>query len=301
MNFFNPNSRKNQTPPPAPPSQPRQPPPLEFLSQAFTSFQSNFSNFIHDSPLSALKNPPWASTSNAITSSNTANPSSPSSSSAFQNRRTSFDNKNGSLPMSIKEIEERLAGVPVYALSNSSEEFVLVSGSNSGKNLGLFCFNEADAQTLLKEMKSVDPSMGKGSQVVPVALNKVFQLKVDGVAFRLIPEPSQVKHAITEMKKDGTSEDSFYGVPVFQSKSLLLKSQNKRYRPVFFRKEDLEKSLVRASQSQHVLNPAFRAGNVKVAVLEDIIQEMKDGSPSQWDDVVFIPPGYDVSTVQSRK
>lgn len=75
--------------------------------------------------------------------------------------------------MSTEEIEERLAGVPVYALSNSSEEFVLVSGSSSGKNLGLFCFNEADAQSLLREMQSMDPSMRNGSQVVAVALNKV--------------------------------------------------------------------------------------------------------------------------------
>lgn len=75
--------------------------------------------------------------------------------------------------MSTEDIEERLAGVPVYALSNSSEEFVLVSGVNTGKNLGLFCLNEADAQALLQQMQSMDPSMRKGSQVVAVALNKV--------------------------------------------------------------------------------------------------------------------------------
>lgn len=75
--------------------------------------------------------------------------------------------------MSAEAIEERLAGVPVYALINASQEFVLVAGTNTGKNIGLFCFNEADAATLLNHMISVDPSMSSGSQVVPVALSKV--------------------------------------------------------------------------------------------------------------------------------
>ncbi|KAM3249797.1 hypothetical protein P3L10_011567 [Capsicum annuum] len=83
-----------------------------------------------------------------------------------------------------------------------------------------------------------------------VGLHLVFQLKVDGVAFRLIPEASQVKNAMKEIERAGTSDDSFYGVPVFQVEELSSKKPKKRYRPVFFRKEDLENSLVRASQQQ---------------------------------------------------
>ncbi|EEF43779.1 hypothetical protein RCOM_1307800 [Ricinus communis] len=82
----------------------------------------------------------------------------------------------------------------------------------------------------------------------------------------------------------------------FQSRSLVLKSENKSYRPVFFRKEDLEKSLLRASRQQKKLNPAFRQGDIQVAVFEEIIKSMKESSTSTWDDVVFIPPGFDVST-----
>ena len=75
--------------------------------------------------------------------------------------------------MSTEAIEERLAGVPVYALSNANEEFVLVSGTSSGKNLGLFCFKKEDAEALLEQVKSIDPLMRTGSKVVPVALNKI--------------------------------------------------------------------------------------------------------------------------------
>ncbi|XP_022150433.1 protein TIC 22-like, chloroplastic isoform X1 [Momordica charantia] len=198
--------------------------------------------------------------------------------------------------LSTEAIEERLAGIPVYALSNSAEEFVLVSGASTAKSLGLFCFKKEDAEALLQHVGMMDASAQNGSKVVPVALNKVFQLHVNGVTFRLVPECSQVKNALSERKKAGISADGFSGVPVFQSKSLILRSQNKSYRPAFFRKEDLEKSLQRASREQNQVNPAFRPGDIQVAGFEEVIKGMKDNSISTWDDVVFIPPGFDVST-----
>lgn len=82
--------------------------------------------------------------------------------------------------LSIQDIEERLAGVPVYALSNPNDEFVLVSSGSSGKSLGLFCFKEDDVNTLLEQMKVMDPGMRDGSKVVAVALNKVGLLCLFG-------------------------------------------------------------------------------------------------------------------------
>ncbi|XP_068665853.1 protein TIC 22-like, chloroplastic [Aristolochia californica] len=250
------------------------------VNQAFQSALSHFSPTHQPlAPLrpsasahSSRKNHAWASTS-----------------SAWRN----YDRSTG--PMSSKDIEERLAGVPVYALSNSSEEFVLVSGVRTGKSLGLLCFRREDAEALLQQMRIMDPGMRSGSKVVAVALNKVFQLKVDGVAFRFIPDASEIKNAIKEREKMGNSDQSFPGVPVFQSQSLILSSQNRRYRPVFFRKEDLERSLSRASSEHKALNPSYRQGDVQVRVLEEIIKDMKESSVSKWDDVVFIPPGFDIS------
>ncbi|GLT49521.1 hypothetical protein SLA2020_230730 [Shorea laevis] len=210
-----------------------------------------------------------------------------------------FSRKGAAL--STEVIEERLEGIPVYALSNSDEEFVLLSGTSNKKSLGLLCFNKEDAETLLEQMKSMDPGMRSGcSKVVPVALNKVVQLKVDGVAFRLIPESTQVKNALTVRENTGFPDDVFHGVPVFQSQNLILRSGNKSYRPVFFRKEDLEKSLEKASRQQHQLNLAFRKGDIQVAVFEEIVNGMKDSATSKWDDVVFVPPGYDASTDPSQ-
>ncbi|KAL6611170.1 hypothetical protein ACP70R_039098 [Stipagrostis hirtigluma subsp. patula] len=202
------------------------------------------------------------------------------------------------------KIEERLAGVPVYALANSAQEFVLVSSTRAGGGgasgsgpppaLGLLCFRKEDADALLSQMEG---DMRAGSSVVPVALNKVIQLKSDGVAFRFVPDSSQVANAVKLMEDDGIyAREGFPGVPVFQSRSLVLMSDNKRYRPVFFRKEDLDNSLYRTSRDQQKPNPAVRIGDTQVSSLEDIIKSMKDSSSSIWDDVVFIPPGFDLAT-----
>ncbi|KAK6930659.1 Tic22-like [Dillenia turbinata] len=172
-------------------------------------------------------------------------------------------------------IDERLGGVPVYALINSSEELVLVSGVGTGKSLGLFCFKSEDAEALLEQMKSINPTMRSGSRVVALDLNKVFQLKVNGVAFRLIPDSVQVKNALVVRQSAGFRQEDFAGVPVFQ--------------------EDLENSVLRASRVQKMLNPALRPGDIQVVVLEEIIKGMKDSSNSEWDDIVFIPPGFNVS------
>lgn len=156
----------------------KQPPQLS-LHQAFNTFQNQFSAFLRhfshhplfkpntpsvpdpakrvlEAPFLRLnsfslpfyKNPVWASMTQPL---------------------------SGGGSMSTEAIEERLAGIPVYALSNSNEEFVLVSGASNRKSLGLICFKKEDAEALLEQMRSMDPLMRKeGSKVVPVALNKVY-------------------------------------------------------------------------------------------------------------------------------
>ncbi|KAH9649535.1 protein TIC 22-like [Citrus sinensis] len=239
------------------------------------SLEAGFSRSISCS-FPSNKNPAWARISDNSNSSS-SNPTT----------QTNLISQLGNA-MSAEAIEERLAGVPVYALSNCNEEFVLVSGAKTGKSLGLMCFKKEDAEALLHQMKSMDPAMRKeGSRVVPVPLNKVFQLKVNGVAFRLIPESTQVKNALREMEKAGFSDDAFAGVPVFQVLRLrtadfkwfictLLSSRTY----LLIHSEDLEKSLRRASSDQNKLNPAFRMADIQVAVFEEIIKGMKCGN---WD------------------
>ncbi|KAK8961249.1 hypothetical protein KSP40_PGU008244 [Platanthera guangdongensis] len=80
-------------------------------------------------------------------------------------------------------VEERLSGVPVYALSNAAEEFVLVSGVRTKRSLGLVCFKKGDAEALLHTLKSMNRDFRRGSRVVAIALNKVsVKRRSSGVA-----------------------------------------------------------------------------------------------------------------------
>lgn len=134
------------------------------FQKALSDLQQNLSTLAHNPP------PP---VQNALSALHQALVGGPTARPAWARIASQNGRRPLRQPMSWAAIEERLEGVPVYALSNASEEFLLVSGASSGKNLGLFCFNKDDAEALLHQVAAVDPHMRDGSKVVPVALNKV--------------------------------------------------------------------------------------------------------------------------------
>ncbi|RYR54306.1 hypothetical protein Ahy_A06g029563 isoform A [Arachis hypogaea] len=50
----------------------------------------------------------------------------------------------------------------MYMQKQQQQQLLLVAGASTGKNLGLFCFNEDDAQALLRQVSTVDPPMRDG-------------------------------------------------------------------------------------------------------------------------------------------
>lgn len=174
----------------------KQPPQLNpQLQEAFCNLQNHCSNLLQHLPnpsflkthfqsaLSNLQNhaihtlDPFSSSKKNLVWARTAKPN---------NSKFTAVRQSGSVGgLSTEAIEERLAGVPVYALSNASEEFVLVSGvsTKDKKSLGLFCFKKEDAEALLEQIKSLDPNMQTGSKVVAVALNKVLTTNNNRIFF----------------------------------------------------------------------------------------------------------------------
>lgn len=127
--------------------------------------------------------------------------------------------------------------------------------------------------------------LGKGAKVVPITLDQVYMLKAEGIAFRFLPDPLQIKNAL-EMKSGLTAFD---GVPVFQSDLLVVKKQKKRYCPVYFQKEDIERELTRASKGSR---GSALSKKIMVGSLEDVLKKMEiNERDSGWDDLIFIPPG----------
>ncbi|XP_031267255.1 protein TIC 22, chloroplastic [Pistacia vera] len=184
-------------------------------------------------------------------------------------------------------VAKTLAGTAVYTVSNSNNEFVLISDPNGAKSIGLLCFRQEDAEAFLAQVRLRKRELRSAAKVVPITLDQVYMLKVEGIAFRFLPDPVQIKNAL-EMKAIDI-RTGFDGVPVFQSDLLVVRKKNKRYCPVFFQKEDIEKELSKVSRasrgsgvSQHIM----------VGSLEDVLKKMEMSEKnSGWEDLIFIPPG----------
>ncbi|KAF8405037.1 hypothetical protein HHK36_009934 [Tetracentron sinense] len=197
-------------------------------------------------------------------------------------------------------VAKTLAGTAVYTVSNSNNEFVLISDPNSLKSLGLLCFRQEDAEALLAQVQLRQPVLGRGARVVPITLDQVFfffffdsvyMLKVEGIAFRFLPDPAQIRNALELRAADIRS--GFDGVPVFQSDLLVVKKKNKRYCPIYFQREDIEKELSKVSRSSR--GPGV-SRNIMVGSLEDVLKKMEmSDKNSGWEDLIFIPPGKSYS------
>ncbi|XP_058089362.1 protein TIC 22, chloroplastic isoform X1 [Magnolia sinica] len=194
------------------------------------------------------------------------------------------------IALSTEYVAKTMAGTPVYTVSNSNNEFVLISDPNGAKSLGLLCFRHEDAEALLAQVQLRQPVLGRGARVVPITLDQVYMLKVEGIAFRFLPDPTQIRNALELKAADRTK--GFDGVPVFQSDLLVVKKKNKRYCPIYFQKEDIERELSRVSK-------ASRGGlsqHIMVGCLEDVLKKMEmNNKNSGWEDLIFIPPGKSYS------
>ncbi|KAK4787541.1 hypothetical protein SAY86_011374 [Trapa natans] len=184
-------------------------------------------------------------------------------------------------------VAKTLMGTAVYTLSNSNNEFVLISDPDGAKSIGLLCFRQEDAESFLAQVGLRKRELKGQARVVPITLDQVYRLKVEGIAFRFLPDPVQIKNAL-ELKASDT-KSGFDGVPVFQSDLLVVKKKNRRYLPIYFRKEDIEKELSMVSRGSR--GPGF-SQHIMVGSLEDVLKKMEMSQKnSGWEDLIFIPPG----------
>ena len=54
--------------------------------------------------------------------------------------------------LSSDHVAKSLAGTAVYTVSNSNNEFVLISDPNGIKSIGLLCFRQEDAEAFLAQV-----------------------------------------------------------------------------------------------------------------------------------------------------
>ncbi|CAA2954276.1 Hypothetical predicted protein [Olea europaea subsp. europaea] len=233
----------------------------------------------------------------------------------WEKQEFNFFNRNGrkNLAMSDEEIGQKLCKVPVYndRISDTSVRKI-VSDTDRTKTFQGYFFSKADAMALAE----YDRMYTSSELGIPYAdsdpLNIVIDKNIAPMPIRFIPEASEVKNALEVKKKAGLPHKNFSGVPVFESRNLSICEgymtrnsegcQNRR-RLVFFKKEDLEKSLAKANAACHdgESNLIDMEEHIEVAALENIIQAMKDSSTSEWNNVVFAHPGEDIEISPSPR
>ncbi|XP_021727854.1 protein TIC 22, chloroplastic-like isoform X2 [Chenopodium quinoa] len=117
--------------------------------------------------------------------------------------------------LSSDNVAKSLVGTSVFTVSNTNNEFVLISDPNNGtKSIGLLCFRKEDAEAFLAQVQARRRELRSQAKIVPISLDQVYMLKVEGISFRFLPDPVQIKNAL-ELKASET-KSGFDGVPVFQ-------------------------------------------------------------------------------------
>ncbi|MBA0734047.1 hypothetical protein Gogos_018000, partial [Gossypium gossypioides] len=59
-----------------------------------------------------------------------------------------------------------------HHLSNSNNEFVLISDPNGAKSIGLLCFRQEDAEALLAQVRLRRRELRSNAKVVPITLDQ---------------------------------------------------------------------------------------------------------------------------------
>ncbi|XVF39946.1 hypothetical protein PTKIN_Ptkin01aG0073500 [Pterospermum kingtungense] len=163
--------------------------------------------------------------------------------------------------LSPEQVAKTLTGTAVYTVSNSNNEFVLISDPNGAKSIGLLCFRQEDAYAFLAQVRLRRRELRSNAKVVPIKLDQAYSLKVDGIAFRLLLNPIRIKNALE--LKSGDIKSGFDGVPVFQI--------------------DIERGLSKVSRASK--GPGF-SQHIMVGSLEDVLKKMEMSEKnSGWDDL----------------
>lgn len=63
--------------------------------------------------------------------------------------------------LSPEQVAKSLSGTAVYTVSNTNNEFVLISDPNGAKSIGLLCFRQEDAESFLAQVSYIFNFMAK--------------------------------------------------------------------------------------------------------------------------------------------
>ncbi|HEY9906231.1 MAG TPA: Tic22 family protein [Thermosynechococcaceae cyanobacterium] len=214
------------------------------------------------------------------------------------------------LALPKEQIIQKLRPIPVFTIANGQGAPLVASPPQGQKGqpvAGVF-ISQQDAQTFLESLKTRNPELAKGVQVVPVSLAEVYQLnldnksKPDGLGFAYVPSKQQVDTALALLKKEGAQAAQFNGTPLFVARGgkdkgyLTIQQGDKTVIPMFFKKEELQSLLDRFKQQQ----PTQATGvEIQVVNLEGVMELLQSKDDPQLNQIVLVPPQESIDFVRS--
>lgn len=206
------------------------------------------------------------------------------------------------------QILQKLRPIPVFTIADSKgSPLVVTSKDGKGGSVAGAFITQKDAQAFLDNLKTKDPNLAKGVQVVPISLAQVYQLnqtnrdKQDAVKFAFVPSVPQVQSATELLKKSGQN-DAFNQTPLFVARGgpdkryLTIVQGNQQIVPLFFKKEDLQAVIEESKKKQPDMANSIQ---IEVASLEWVMQAWQTKDDPLLKQIELVPPRESYEYIQT--
>lgn len=212
-----------------------------------------------------------------------------------------------------KTLPEKLAQVPVFAVTNASGQPYLANVDADGTQVGLIFFSHEEALAMQADMQK-SPTTAD-ARVYIMGLDKAYEMVkakptpsgIRGPAgeelrmvFRFSPDRKQMSYASRLLRAlpIGGSDDTA-GVPVFAVPGLLLRKAGEPVVPLFLAKEDADVAWARLAAAEGGAVP--RSPPIEVGNLVYLIQQMESGAHPELARHAFVAPTASTEYMQSQQ
>ena len=184
-----------------------------------------------------------------------------------------------------KTVTEKLAQVPVFAVTNESGQPYLAT-MDKGFQVGLIFFDPDDAVRMLHDLKKSSGADAADARVFIMGLDRAFEMvkskpQPSGLrgprgdelrmVFRFYPSQRQTDYARAIARKN--KQPPVDGVPCFVGKGLTLRKGKEHIIPLFLDKRDLDEAWRKLRDSMPELP---KEAEVEVGDLVDVILRMQE-------------------------
>lgn len=215
------------------------------------------------------------------------------------------------LALSEDEIMQKLASVPVFAITDAEGSPLIASVSSpqsangTTEVAGVF-MNPQDANRFVERLTQEQPEMAGEVQVTVISLAEIYRLEQshrqqnNSIEFSYVPTRQEVESAVSVLLDSGREDEllqyngeyTYPGVPLFMATAgpdqgyMTVELDGEVVIPLFFDREDLDNVIARFQQQQ----PDFAATvQTDVVQLEVVLETLRNEDNDMVGQLMFVP------------